>query len=91
MSVSATKRLTSMRRLSFPHIAGAVLAALALFSVLVAISVSNNSSVTTRTTAASPPPSERVIPGYFRDPITHALLRVPASTSSESTPGPGHK
>jgi hypothetical protein len=94
MSVSATKRLTPTHSLSFPRIAVAVLAALALVAVLVAISVSNGSHATTGSITPSvgtTPASERVIPGYFRDPTTHALSPMPASQPSEDTPGPGHK
>jgi hypothetical protein len=92
MSISAN-RLTPARRVSFPEIAVAVLVTLALTSVLVAITVANTSSGSTRVYApsvASPLASGSATRGYFRDPTTHALLRVQPPSPS-GTPGPGHK
>lgn len=95
MSVSAaTHQRASGRRRSFPHIALAMLSALALVAVLVAVSVSNSSPETVGASARSAGVgSGRGIAarGYFRDPSTRALLALPGSTPTESTPGPGHK
>ena len=94
MSVSTTTRQPiSVRRPSFPQVALAVLAALALFAVLVAISVSHTSAGGTGTQPYGPTGSApgAVHSGYFRDPATHATIPLPDATPSESTPGPGHK
>jgi hypothetical protein len=85
MSISATNQLAPARRLSFPMIAGAVLGVLALFAVLVAISVSRTSSATTQSDVIAPVPAVATH-GYFRDPATHALLAV-ETTIPGDTPG----
>lgn len=94
MSISATDRLSSTHRLSFPHIAVAVLTALALFAVLVAISVSNDRVTTSSSTApwsGGTPGPGRATSGYIRDPTPRALLLVNTPAASEAAPGPGVK
>jgi hypothetical protein len=94
MSISAAApRPKRTRSPSFPHIALAVIGALALAAVLVALSVSNISSgsAATASSAGTGSAPNAVHFGYFRDPSTHHLLTLPSSIPNQSTPGPKHK
>jgi hypothetical protein len=89
MSISAvTSRLISPRRLSFPHLAVAVLVALSLVSILVAISVSK-AGPATGPSGGGPAAAGLTTRGYFRDPATHVLLRDQQPSPTLTPPGPG--